>query len=264
MGLDLFVAEVKADYSIGEIINPGKPLNSHKDDFGMIVDSLQKRGYLSSDRIGEGNDDDDIYSLELAEPFAFGKIVEGLVLNEDGMPLIGVLISFVDSTTGISQTFITDESGIYRFDLDGPGVFKINASKEGYSEIEITEETGERGITYVDDLTINKNPEVQFKFSVFDSNDDSPIPGVVVNLKDLETDDDMDNVTKESGDCLMTLPSNPTLNSTRSFDLKIQKEGYLTKIISFDILFDHAGVYDLNEYLKKELIQILEGVTRII
>ena len=69
-GLDVFMA--KPDAAIGEAeaqmmwsvpVNLGEPLNSLKDDFGLIVDITGRSGYISSSREG-GLGGDDIYSFK--------------------------------------------------------------------------------------------------------------------------------------------------------------------------------------------------------
>jgi len=62
-GLDIFKSEVNAQ-GFQEPQNAGYPLNSHGDDFGIVVDSLHTRGYFSSNR-RNGGFDDDIYEFDM-------------------------------------------------------------------------------------------------------------------------------------------------------------------------------------------------------
>jgi outer membrane protein OmpA-like peptidoglycan-associated protein/tetratricopeptide (TPR) repeat protein len=56
-GLDIFQTDLA---NLGSVENLGFPINSKKDDFGMIVDTTELKGYFSSNR-EKGNSDDDIY-----------------------------------------------------------------------------------------------------------------------------------------------------------------------------------------------------------
>lgn len=256
-GLDIYAAEVMADYSIGQILNPGKPINSHKDDFGIILDSLQIRGFISSDRAGEGVDDDDLYKISLDEPFKFdSKIIEGALVDENGNPLSNATVELMDDELGLLSTIKTDTAGMFRFTADASGIFHVLGSPAGHSDVEHTGELGLRRVTKIPDLVAHSNPEVQFNLGVFDSKDNSPIPEVDITLTDLDHTDEMADVTNTDGISTIKLETNPKLNSVGNFDLKVAKKGYLTKVISFEVIYDHAGVYDLNEYLKRELRDI--------
>ncbi len=65
-GLDVYAATRKAD-STFQIVNMGYPMNSPKDDFGLIMDDLSMSGYFSSNRKG-GEGFDDIYAFKVTDP----------------------------------------------------------------------------------------------------------------------------------------------------------------------------------------------------
>lgn len=60
--LALSLPNKKGKGSVGMPVNLGKPYNSDKDDFGFILDTEMKMGYLTSNRSG-GVGSDDIYSF---------------------------------------------------------------------------------------------------------------------------------------------------------------------------------------------------------
>lgn len=62
-GLDIFRARLLAK-SFDEITNAGYPLNSHGDEFGIVVDSPGMHGYLTSNR-KNGAYDDDLYAFDV-------------------------------------------------------------------------------------------------------------------------------------------------------------------------------------------------------
>lgn len=61
--LDVFKAVVKPN-GFDEPQNMGYPINSSKDDFGLVLDSIGMHGYLSSNR-NKGGFDDDIFEFEM-------------------------------------------------------------------------------------------------------------------------------------------------------------------------------------------------------
>jgi outer membrane protein OmpA-like peptidoglycan-associated protein len=91
-GLDLFTTQ-KTEIGWEKPTNLGAPLNTEKDDFGLIVDADMKNGYFSSNRTG-GRGDDDIYSFSAPK---------GLLTKEApklNVPMIEVSLSSQDAETG--------------------------------------------------------------------------------------------------------------------------------------------------------------------
>ena len=62
-GFDIFRAAIMAN-DFNEPQNAGYPINSHYDDFGIVIDSLETRGYFSSNR-NKGGYDDDLYEFDM-------------------------------------------------------------------------------------------------------------------------------------------------------------------------------------------------------
>jgi hypothetical protein len=62
-GLDIFKSEF-TEKGFGEVLNVGYPINSHADEFGIIIDSLNSHGYFSSNR-QHGGYDDDLYEVDV-------------------------------------------------------------------------------------------------------------------------------------------------------------------------------------------------------
>jgi outer membrane protein OmpA-like peptidoglycan-associated protein len=61
-GLDVFYAELREGIAYKGVQNVGAPINSEKDDFGIITDKGRSNGYFSSNR-KKGVSDDDIYAF---------------------------------------------------------------------------------------------------------------------------------------------------------------------------------------------------------
>jgi len=75
-GIDIFKADLLAE-NYGEIENLGYPINSGYDDFAFAIDSLNRHGFLSSNR-REGGLNDDIYEFDLGLQ-SYPLKIEGVV-----------------------------------------------------------------------------------------------------------------------------------------------------------------------------------------
>lgn len=110
-GLDLYKAEATAD---GNWQNPEllpAPLNSSRDDFGILFEE-EDRGFLTSNRNG-GKGTDDLYSFNLKTI----KITsECYVINkEDGKPIPNASIRLTSSNQDIYEV-TSDANGYFKFD----------------------------------------------------------------------------------------------------------------------------------------------------
>ena len=56
-GLDIFITKLEKDGSFKQVHNVGESANSQYDDFALIINKTSKRGFLTSNRPGVGNDD---------------------------------------------------------------------------------------------------------------------------------------------------------------------------------------------------------------
>ena len=112
-GFDLFYAEKKGDMQWGAPMNMQAPMNSAADDYAIIYQGPQDRGYFSSNREG-GKGLDDIYSF-FVPPLLF--MLEGVVTDcKYGVNLEGVVMKLVGSD-GTNVEAKTDKNGYYKFDV---------------------------------------------------------------------------------------------------------------------------------------------------
>lgn len=110
--LDIFVAEKKGEMKWGKPQNLGAPINSPANDFAIIYEDDNDRGFFSSDRDG-GKGGDDIYSFRMP-PLIFK--LEGTVTDiETKEPLGNVKVQLV-GTDGTVGEVRTDPTGHYVFE----------------------------------------------------------------------------------------------------------------------------------------------------
>ncbi|HZL11405.1 MAG TPA: OmpA family protein [Prolixibacteraceae bacterium] len=133
-GFDIFYCRQKNDSVWSRPQNIGYPINSYKNEQGLVVDASGEKAYYSSDR--PGSKGMDIYSFELypdARP-APVSYIKGKVVDEDtGAPLCAK-VELIDLQN--PKSVITSEScgGVGEFLMCLPlgSEYAFNVSKEGY------------------------------------------------------------------------------------------------------------------------------------
>jgi outer membrane protein OmpA-like peptidoglycan-associated protein/tetratricopeptide (TPR) repeat protein len=128
-GLDIYECTYK-DGTWQDPKNMGYPINTHKDDFGLILVKDGTKGYLSSNRNG-GKGDDDVYFTEI-----FKKIfVFGTVTDKRSGQVIGDAEVVLKDREGKQITAVrTNADGYYEIELDFNKDYTLLAQKEGYSK----------------------------------------------------------------------------------------------------------------------------------
>ena len=125
-GLDIYKA-VKNDSERWTVENLRPPINSPEDDFGIIFESRNERGFFSSSRKGRGNDE--IYAFYLP-PLKFN--ITGVVKDEkNDRPIPGASVKSIGSD-GISIEAETGQDGTFRFMLQPNTDYVFVASKDRY------------------------------------------------------------------------------------------------------------------------------------
>ena len=129
--LDIFYSKPDGN-TFSKPLNMGPPINSPFDDFHLVMDELETKGYFSSNRAG-GSGDDDIYEVELV-PLTFG--VDGLVFEvlpetKDTVPVTSARVRLIKEATQIDE-FITKEDGKFSFELSQESDFEIIGTKTAY------------------------------------------------------------------------------------------------------------------------------------
>lgn len=125
-GLDIFRANLMED-GHWNIQNVQHPINSFADDFGIVFEREEERGFFSSSRKGKGNDD--IFSFVMP-PLKFNLI--GLVRDEKTDDVIPESTVKLIGSDGINIEAETVDDGSFRFLLQPNTDYVFVASKEGY------------------------------------------------------------------------------------------------------------------------------------
>ena len=147
-GLDIFIAQIKEDGSIKEALNVGEEANSPKDDFALIINTDNNKGFLSSNREG-GNGSDDIYKFVEKKPIWCKQILFGVITDEDTkLPLANVKVTLSDEKFNKIKEVTTDATGKYEFtEVECGTKYYVKAELEDYTTKEpaviLKDENGE-------------------------------------------------------------------------------------------------------------------------
>lgn len=133
-GYDIFYSRQKNDSVWTRPQNIGYPINSFKDEQGLVVDAAGKNAYYSSDRPGSRGMD--IYSFELykeARPTPVSYI-KGKVVDEDsGAPICAkVELTDLENSKSVIRGESCWEKGEFLMCLPLGKEYAFNISKEGY------------------------------------------------------------------------------------------------------------------------------------
>ena len=122
-GLDIFRAE-ESGGRWATIFHGGAGLNSSSDDYGFVFDPLRNIGYFTSNRPG-GKGNEDIYKVEKETDNVVVKVTDAA----SGQPLAEAEIDFTDCG---DQSYLTNENGVFNFQLLEDLNCTASIRKEGY------------------------------------------------------------------------------------------------------------------------------------
>lgn len=156
-GLDVFVAQIAEDGSFGSVKNLGEAINSSLDDFGFYYDNNHNQGFVSSNR-GQGLGGDDIYAVVKHCQHR----IEGTVYDKNTQEKLShATVTIVNANDLKEYTFTTGADGAYKIEHINCGTkYTIKASKERYSEVEVTLQAKNETGTYTVHLGLDNAMEV--------------------------------------------------------------------------------------------------------
>jgi outer membrane protein OmpA-like peptidoglycan-associated protein len=244
-GLDIFATEMKNGQA-GKIINIGAPVNGSKDDFSMVLNAEKTKGYFASNREG-GKGDDDIYSFNLLKPFKFGKTIKGTAKDKEGNLLAGTKVNLYDPETMAFSSVTTTETGAYTFEVDEPGTYILNGTKEKYFDGKNNAVVTDESDVVTSDVILEKDPGLSLYALITDSKTKLPLEGVKITITDAFTGKPLTaSTTPAAGDYRTPLAGNK-IGDKIGYVIKLEKEGYLTKTLTFNKLIDKPGVIRMHD-----------------
>jgi outer membrane protein OmpA-like peptidoglycan-associated protein len=258
-GLDVNYAAPKGD-GFAKPENLGAPVNTPDDDFALVLDASGK-GYLSSNRAG-GKGDDDIYAVRLVRPLKQTYLVKGVAKDKRADVLLaGAEISLRDAAGNVIQTVTTGVDGNYQFEVDPAKEYSITGTKEKYFDGVNKFNTNELGekTELVKDVELEKDPGLSLYALVTDKTNGKPLDGVKMVITDNITGQPVtDMLTPVSGDFRKPLPEKK-IGDRISYNIKLDKEGYLGKVVTFNASIEKAGEIKVHEAMDLSLDKIQVG-----
>lgn len=263
--LDIFYAPMETFARAKKSINLGAPINSNKDDFGLITDTERTKGYFSSNR-KEGGRDDDIYRFSRQGPLYACRDMTVAVYDEaTGEPLAQAVIQLDDknSPDGVRQ-MQTDSAGYVLLCLAAENKFSFTASRAGYQNNTLgftTESFNDerpsrleiplKRIAVVPVITQSADRELNASGRVLAQKGAKGLPGVIVAIRD-DSDGSSQQVPTDSTGTyhFAAVPGH-------NYTLDVKTDGYGTfgkKIIGYDSA--HDASVNIQMFEKGDVVNI--------
>jgi outer membrane protein OmpA-like peptidoglycan-associated protein/tetratricopeptide (TPR) repeat protein len=117
----------------GKPRNLGAPLNSNRDDFGIITDSERKEGFFSSNRKRGGSDDDIYWFSRMGALYGCRDVVVSVTDKDTKQPFDRIRLEYFSKTDqNDKKSAITDNKGILKVCLEADYDFTFSATQNGY------------------------------------------------------------------------------------------------------------------------------------
>ena len=131
-GLDVFFAKI-IDGKIGPVRNIGIPVNGNADDFAFSFNEETEEGFVSSNRLVDGEDmSDDIYAIKRLQPICDVLVTVTVRDSKSGEILEGAVVSIQDSEGNIFGTKTSNAEGIVEYIIECDIDTKLVGSKIDY------------------------------------------------------------------------------------------------------------------------------------
>lgn len=254
-GLDIYEAKIKADGSVGKVYNMGVPVNSSADDFSIIFTDDMKSGYFSSNR-KNGNMDDDIYALTVLREVKRGKdvIIKTVEKGNESTVIPYAKVKYNN------DSIVTNDKGEISLFIEEDTQYNLVATADKYFEAtdSLSTKMSDQD-EFTKTIALEKDPDLSLLAFVLDAKSNQAIDAVKVSIKDLSTSSDFDNATTSSTGEYKKSLRGKKIGDKLSFKITLEKEGYLTKTLTFEHNISKPGEIRLNELLNMTIGKIEVG-----
>ncbi len=136
--LDIYYTTLTPDGKQGQVTrNLGEPLNSAKDDFGIVTDADRMGGYFSSNRKRGGADDDVYHFVREGSLYPCRELMVRIIDAESKLPLPNTSLALDNAINDQKKELKTDTTGSARICLDADSDFKFLVSRDGYDDSKV-------------------------------------------------------------------------------------------------------------------------------
>ncbi|UII30118.1 OmpA family protein [Fulvivirga ulvae] len=256
-GLDIFAVDFTKDNS--QVTNIGSPINSPLDDFGLIH-THEYKGLFSSNR-EQGGNHDDIYQFTTDRPLVTDYVISGVVINKvNSNPIGDARVTLYNENEEALQTVNSAEDGSFRIKVEPFQTYVLKAWKEKHIETKVLQvSTGEALTEWQVKLLMLEDEGLLLTGVVKDNTTGNFISNVSVSVTDNFTDSNiLKTETSDSGDFEYNVKAND-IPKRVSYQIKLQKEGYLSKTLTYNHLLDKPGIFKINDVVNLGLDKLEVG-----
>jgi|GEM_PF-1987824 len=195
-GLDIYRTSL-GQSAAAKVVNLGYPINSTADDFGLILNTVGKEGYFTSNRAG-GKGSDDLYQFTVTT-----VIIEAIVSSaKDGKPIPTSQVTLQNSASGQELTGAADGNKVYFEVMPGEHfILKSNASGFEPKTQVLTTRNWPLSDTLVVNVDMNPVQPVSARLvaRIIDQETKLAVPGARIFLMDEMTSDAQEITTDSAG-----------------------------------------------------------------
>ena len=232
-GLDVFEYDLKSG---SQPFNMGYPLNTSHDDFGIWTDTTGNRGFFSSNR---GDNIDRIYSFKkLPIVIDLQGIVYATYTEREAIPYQPVTVS---SSTGQTDTLITNEFGQFQMRLKKGETYRISTSKEEFALVKdgmVSTEGLKKDTTLFCELPL-KPTTLQVRLRVTEMGTGKIIPYAKTTVTDYALNKESVLFTDDTG--LVTIK----VDRNKTYWAHASKKGFVDDNIAFNSANENDKIIDL-------------------
>jgi len=215
-GLDLFSIEL--DDKKSEPVNLGYPINTSKDDFGLILKN--GKGYFTSNRL-KGESFDDIYQFTM-----ISRLLKGQVFNSETNEILGnTQVSLLNENGDLVDEFSTGEDGKFRFLIPEVRNYQVKSVKERFTNGEVFIPASDFQDKTESSVQVYQAPDntLFLEGLVIFKEDQSPIEGMTIAVQDQQTKEVFNLLSDTLG------KFSCHLKRETEYNLEYRKEGLMSK-----------------------------------
>ncbi len=238
-GLDVFYAELRDGVAYKGVENIGAPVNSDKDDFGIITDANRTKGFFSSNR-RKGISDDDIFSFRRA-----CKQLNIFVYDaKTGAPIETADVRVLREGTS-QELRVTNTEGRSEMCVDANTDYEFKAVKEGYAVNSVRFSTLTQSMKPVMSVSVylNRSENTIIKGVVRTEVNQKPAAGVKVTLRSEKDKTEQTVTTGVDGGYEFDVKPNTPVTLTAKKDKYTTKRTRIVKPKARAVMTDSLGLY---------------------
>lgn len=215
-GLDIFLIDLNKEGS--KPINLGYPINTSKDDFGLILKN--GKGYFASNRL-KGQSFDNIYKFSIES-----RLLSGQVFHEDTNEILGnTIVCLNDENDHPIETVVTQKNGKFNFLIKEGQAYKIRSTKESFidGEAVINASTLKDKTDYYIPIHQAIDTTLLIEGLVVLKEELTPIEGIRILIKDNKTKEEIELLSDVKGEFSCKL------KRQSQYHIKYSKKGIMSR-----------------------------------